>query len=103
MSIPTTAYTITEEDLLEEHVELVRAAVPDVTREQALTLIDAAEPLWDAMGALGWVDGYGGGESRRVMPDALALIRHLSNCPGCAHCTAVDELLTALRERYGGV
>ncbi len=51
----------------------------DLTPEQFAKLDEAAKPLWDALGELGWVDAHGGMEYERVFPEALKTIYHQAN------------------------
>jgi len=39
----------------------------------------AAAELWDELAGLGWVDGFGGAESLRIIPLALSYIQHEAN------------------------
>ncbi len=81
-----------------DHIEAVQIYT-GASREEAIALIDAAEPLWDAMGELGWTDAYGGGESRRVVPETLAFVRHRSNCRGdCSFCVAFAAIAPAVAD-----
>jgi hypothetical protein len=50
-----------------------------ISKGEARTLIKAAEPLWDALAKLGFVDGYLGAEVCRVLPEALVFIHRESN------------------------
>jgi hypothetical protein len=51
----------------------------DISVEDALTLVEAAEGLWAALGALGFVDGYGGSEFDRIFPETIEAIHRLAN------------------------
>jgi hypothetical protein len=42
----------------------------DISVEDALTLVEAAEGFWAALGALGFVDGYGGSEFSSPRPSS---------------------------------
>lgn len=51
----------------------------DLTDEEARTISAAAKPLWEAMASLGMVDGWGGCECKRVVPEAIAFIHREAN------------------------
>jgi hypothetical protein len=51
----------------------------DISVEDALTLVEAAEGFWAALGALGFVDGYGGSEFERIFPETIEAIHRLAN------------------------
>jgi len=51
----------------------------DISVEDALTLVEAAEGFWAALGALGFVDGYGGSEFDRIFPETIEAIHRLAN------------------------
>jgi len=99
--VSTVPLSITYRDWQEgedEHIE----AIQDLTgasRGEAATLIDAAAALWDITGDYGWTDGYGGSESLRVSAEALAFIRHRSNCRGigCPFCSAWEAFAENVR------
>ena len=57
-----------------------RRLPPGLDDEDAYAeLVRAARPLWDALGALGWVDDWGGAEFHRVFPDTLHFIHREAN------------------------
>ena len=61
-----------------EMVETI-ARQRDITIEQALSLVTAAEGFWAALGELGFVDGYGGSEFCRIFPETIEAIHELAN------------------------
>jgi hypothetical protein len=50
----------------------------DCDEKTAVDVAAAAEPLWEQLEALGYVDSPGGAEFRRVLPSILLEIRQLS-------------------------
>ena len=61
---------------------------PDEGAAQAV--VEAAEPLWDALGELSLVDGWGGGEFRSLFPDVLVMIVHRANFGAGGHKPCPD-------------
>ena len=51
----------------------------DLPLEDFFALVAAAKPLWNALEHLGWTDGYGGMEFKRVFPATLRFIHHEAN------------------------
>ncbi len=69
----------TEADLEAELHDGIRKALPNAKGLSAERIAAAAQPLWDELEEMGMVDGFGGCESRRVLPAALAFIRYECN------------------------
>lgn len=51
-----------------------------VSRDVAAALAEAAKPLWTLLEQQGMADSYGGCESQRVLPAALAFIHSSTLC-----------------------
>lgn len=54
-------------------------AADEITEDKLDDVLTAAEQLWRALAGLGLVDSFGGGQSARVLPAALAFIRYEAN------------------------
>lgn len=54
-------------------------AILGIDADEAADVIDAAEPLWDALSGI--TDGFRGTQFFRVFPEVLALVRRESNAP----------------------
>lgn len=64
---------------IQEAFRVGRWETRPVDRGTARRLAVAAEPLWEALEAEGWVDTFARAECRRVLPDALLFIRGQAN------------------------
>ena len=51
----------------------------DISVDDALTIIAAAEPLWRALEGPGFVDAFGGAEFDRIFPEVVDAIHRLAN------------------------
>lgn len=64
---------------MNDHLTQRLAAELGISAAAAASLSQAAEPLWNALAALGWVDTFGGMECTRVLPEAISFIHRTAN------------------------
>lgn len=65
---------------------------PHMTTFDTLSIVNAMEGLWRSLESAGWVDTWGGMESRRVVPATLDAIHKLANPLASPDQDVIDTL-----------